>query len=166
MWGRTERLAGSALCALWRFLRVAAANWSCCAWGTECSHCPTRQQQEMTTESQELAHSSWNYFFFLCWKFTSANNMECWVHLELYQMGVSAGLSWVFKKVDGCNHKVGYCALESILKCLTLKLFINARLNETVGDNNVFRTWGVFQCSCFCCSDVPFLVQKMLSQAK
>jgi len=53
-------------------------------------------------------------------------------------MGFSLVLSRAFIKVDVCNHEAGYRALQNILKFLTLKLFINTRLNETVGNNNVF----------------------------
>lgn len=53
-------------------------------------------------------------------------------------MGFSMVLSRAFIKVDVYNHEGGYYALQNILKFLISKLFINTRLNETVGNNNVF----------------------------
>lgn len=48
------------------------------------------------------------------------------------------GFLCFFIEADVYSHEVGYYSLQNILKFLTLKLFINARLNETVGNNNVF----------------------------
>lgn len=53
-------------------------------------------------------------------------------------MAFSMVLSRAFIKVDVYKHEVGYHALQNILKFLTSKLFINTRLNETVGNNNIF----------------------------
>lgn len=85
--------------------------------------------------------------------------------LGLYPPGLSVGVTRVCREGDVCSHEVGeHYGLENIFKSLPLKMFINAGWNETVGDGSVFRTWDFFQGSCFCCSEVPFLVQVMLSR--